>query len=151
MNSKAFTIYLWFSIASSIPIGVYLVYKYLNALRNRPLIHKSEIVFQERFASGYSMKNVLTRFGGARNCLRLVVTKDVLWITSWFPFSLITSFYDLEHVVPHNRISTLTNGQPNPKEILLTYADRSGATHSLRLFPKNLEGFLRALDRMKRP
>jgi hypothetical protein len=104
MNLKLFTIYFWLSSVLSIPGFVYLIYKYVLAVRNRPLIQKSDIVFQEWFASGCSMRNILTRLGGARGVLRLVVTKDLLWVTSWFPFSLITPFYDMEHVISLDRI-----------------------------------------------
>ena len=72
-----------------------------------PTVAPSDIIYQEWYASGHSRKNILTRIGGARNCLRLVVTKDLLWITSWFPFSLITAFYDLEHVIPRDQIMSV--------------------------------------------
>lgn len=65
-----------------------------------PMFRKEEIVYQEFFASGASRKNILTKLGGARNCLRLLVTRDFLWVTSWFPFSIIAPVYDLEHIVP---------------------------------------------------
>ncbi len=64
------------------------------------MFRKEEIVYQEFFASGASRKNILTKLGGARNCLRLLVTRDFLWVTSWFPFSIIAPVYDLEHIVP---------------------------------------------------
>src|SRR6185369_12562643 len=83
------------------------VWLYVRALRKRPRFEPSDVVFQERFASGCSQKNVLTKLGGARNCLRLVVTRRFLWVTSWFPFSLIAPFYDLEHVIPLDSILSL--------------------------------------------
>jgi hypothetical protein len=146
MNAQFYTIYLWISVALSIPFGIYLIHRYVVARRNRPIIQNSDILFEERFASGSSMKNILTQFGGAHNCLRLVVTKDWLWVTSWFPFSLITTFYDLEHVIPRNRISAI-EAESNSRIIRLTYTDQSGSTHSLKLIPKDATGFMRALGK----
>lgn len=144
MNPQFYTIYLWASMAISIPAGAYLIYKYVNAVRGRPEIREGEILFEERFASGHSTKNILYKLGGASNCLRLVVTRELLWITSWFPFSLITPFYDLEHVIPRNRITSVESDR---RAIVLTYVGRAGVTHTLRLFPKDRGGFLRALGK----
>jgi hypothetical protein len=146
MNPKLYTVYIWLSSFLSILMGSYLIYKYILAVQNRPRIQKSDILYQEWFASGSSMKNILTRFGGARSCLRLVVTKDVLWVTSWFPFSLITPFYDLEHVIPLNRITNIESRERFiGREVHLTYADTNVEPHSLRLIPRDEEGFLRAI------
>ena len=146
MNSQFYTIYLWISVALSIPFGIYLIHRYVVARRKRPVIRKSDILFEERFASGSSMKNILTQFGGAHNCLRLVVTKNWLWVTSWFPFSLITTFYDLEHVIPRHKIYAI-EAESNSRVIRLTYTDQSGSTHSLKLIPKDANGFMRALGK----
>lgn len=147
MNPNPYKVYLWISVVLSVFGGAYLIYKYYLALRSRPLIRKSDILFQEWFASGSSMKNVLTRIGGASRVLRLVVTKDLLWVTSWFPFLLITTFYDLEHVIPRHKISVI-EVESNSRIIRLTYTDQSGSTHSLKLIPKDVIGFMQALGRL---
>ena len=144
MNSPFSTTYFWISLALSIPFLIYLVYQYITAARYRPKIQKGDVIFEERFASGNSLKNILTRIGGARNCLRLVVTKDLLWVTSWFPFSLLTTFYDLEHVILRSRISKI---EPDSGRVLLTFADERGVSHSLMLRPKNSANFLTALNK----
>jgi hypothetical protein len=119
---------------------------FFEARSRRPTILAEEIIFKENFASGNSLKNVITRFGGARNCLRLVVTRDLLLVTSWFPFSLITPFYDLEHSIPINRISALESDSFLWfKGIRVVFTDEYGNNHSLALYPRNLEGFLNAL------
>jgi hypothetical protein len=100
-------------------------------------------VYQERYASGCSQKNVLTKIGGARNCLRLVVSRSFLLVTSWFPFSLITPFYDLEHVIPLDSIASIRRSTWSG--FLLTYRDSKGATHTLRLVPKKPDDFIRSL------
>jgi hypothetical protein len=77
-----------------------MVWRYVRSIQMRPSFTQADVVFQEWFASGCSQKNIITKIGGARNCLRLVVTGSFLWVTSWFPFSLIAPLYDMEHVIP---------------------------------------------------
>jgi hypothetical protein len=140
----SFSIYFWIATALSIPILIYLVYLNAAALGNRPKLQKQDIIFEERFASGNSRKNLLTQIGGARNCLRLVVTKDLVWVTTWFPFSMVAPFYDLEHVIPRNKISEI---ETSSGKVLLTYIDESGALRSLNLLPRNTNDFLAALNK----
>jgi hypothetical protein len=111
-----------------------------------PSIQPSDIIYQEWFASGHSRKNILTRLGGARNCLRLVVTKDLLWVTSWFPFSLFAALYDLEHVVPRAQILSVRRSRTFlMPSVLLSFRDVEGAEHTLRLYPCRRNKFLRSL------
>ena len=146
MSQKFSIVYFWLSLILFVLMCAYLIYKYVLALENRPRFQKNDILFQEWFASGRSLKNIFTRLGGAHACLRLVVTKDWLWVTSWFPFSLLTAFYDLEHLIPLNRITNIESQQRfGWREVHLTYADTNGAPHSLKLSPKNEQGFLRVM------
>ena len=124
------------------------LWRHLQARQNRPRIEPSEVVYQEWFASGWSEANLFTRLGGAQNCLRLVVTRELLWITSWFPFSAFTSLYDLEHVIPLQSI-TAVNLSPRlwTNRLLLSYSDASGVEHTVGLVPKHPDQFLQALGR----
>jgi hypothetical protein len=109
-------------------------------------IKPSDILYQEWYASGHSQKNLFTRLGGARNCLRLVVTRDVLWVTSWFPFSLFTAFYDLEHVIPRDRITAVRRSWAFLlPSVLVTFRDSASGEHRLRLFSWRPAEFLRSL------
>src|SRR5437899_2356685 len=107
MNLQFQPLVTWFSTFGGVIFLAYLVFVYLKGRSLRPVLSPEAILFQERFASGHSLKNLLTRFGGASNCLRLVVTQDLVWVTSWFPFSLLAAFYDLEHVIPRNNIESV--------------------------------------------
>jgi hypothetical protein len=136
----------WLSFLPAIVFFGYIIQRNIAVFRTRPKIAKEDIVYQEFFASGASQKNFLTKLGGARNCLRLVVTRDLLWVTSWFPFSLIAPIYDGVHVIPLPRISSV---QPSrffgSDSLLLSYTDDSGRTHTLRLIPRHRERFLTAI------
>jgi hypothetical protein len=124
-----------------------LVWRYLKVRQNRPKFASTDVVYRENFASGASQKNALTQIGGARNCLRLVVTREVLWISMWFPFSLLSPFYDLEHVIPLPRILSARDlPSPSRDGLLLTYANECGEQRSLKLYPKDQVAFLRALS-----
>jgi hypothetical protein len=126
----------------------YVIYKYVLSLINRPVFNKADILYQEWTASGCSMKNILTRLGGGRGVLRLVVTDNVLWVTSWFPFSLIAPAYDMEHVIPLNWITNIeTRHHWMSTHIQLSYADADGAIHLLKLIPKDVGRFLQALGK----
>jgi hypothetical protein len=141
-------VYYWISFFLFILMCAYIAYKYFLALQNRPRIQKNDIMYQEWFASGCSTKNILTQFGGGNNCVRLVITKDLLWVTSWFPFSLFAPAYDMEHVIPLGWITEVESKRDSIRRgIRLTYADANGASHSLKLLPGNEEGFLRAIAR----
>ena len=124
----------------------YLAWLYIRARKMKPRFEPAEVVFQEWFASGCSRKNILTKLGGARNCLRLVVTRSFLWVTTWFPFSLILPFYDLEHVIPLDAILSVRRSDDfGMSGILITYRDATGDEHTLKLRPKQPDGFIRSL------
>jgi hypothetical protein len=133
-------------ILGNVALFGFLAWLYIRARRRRPRFEKSDILYQERYASGCSQKNILTRLGGARYCLWLVVTRSVLLVTSWFPFSLFTPFYDLEHVIPLDSIASVRRSSfIGWSSVLLTYRDTKGKGHTLRLYPKQPEDFIRSL------
>ena len=139
--------YLWLIYGAEIIFLLYLVYQYMLAQKNKPVIPRADIVYQEWFASGHSEANFLTKFGGARNCLRLLVTTQCLVVTSWFPFSLFSAFYDLEHVVPLATISRVEQKQTlGMKYLLVVYQDSQGKAHRIGLMPRNQHRFLEAIS-----
>lgn len=136
----------WPMMFAEVLLLAYIVSRYIKTLQNRPRFDKKSIVFQEYFASGFSEKNILTRLGGANNCLRLVVTDKILWVTSWPPFSIITSFYDLEHVIPLRSITKIEYSRRFFKKFIsVTYTDDLYSSHTLQLWPKHKDEFLRSL------
>ncbi len=136
----------WLTLLPAVVFFGYLIERNIAAFRKRPKIAKEDIVYQEYFASVNSQKNILTKLGGGRNCPRLVVTRDLLWVTSWFPFSLIAPVYDGVHVIPLPSITSVQFSRCFGKDtLLLSYVDAGGRTHTLRLIPKNRERFLAAI------
>jgi hypothetical protein len=140
-------VYYWISYSLSVLMCAYILCKYILAVLNRPRIQKTDVLYQEWFASGRSTKNILTQLGGGNNCVRLVITKDLLWVTSWFPFSIFAPAYDMEHVIPLDWITEIELKRSfMSKGVRLTYVDANGAAHSLKLVPRNEESFLRAIE-----
>jgi hypothetical protein len=124
------------------------LWRHLQARQNRPRIEPGEVVYQEWFASGWSEATLLTKLGGAQNCLRLVVTQELLWITSWFPIVGLTALFDLEHVIPLQSITAVKLSRRLwAIRLLLSYADASGVEHTIGLVPKHPDQFLQALGR----
>lgn len=141
------SVLFWLSFLPSIVFFGYGIRVYLLALRNRPRIAKGDIIYKENSASGCSQKNFITKIGGANNCLRLVVTRELLWVTAWGPFLAFAAFYDLSHVIPLKSISSVETSRWFGREtLLLSYRDDIGKTHSLRLIPKDRERFLSAIQ-----
>lgn len=137
----------WWGVILASAVPAYVIYRYFRAWHAGPVIRANEIVFQEWFASGNSEANIITKMGGGRNCVRLVVTHDRLWVTSWFPFSLLSNLYDMEHLIPLQGIVRVERTRFLwYKGFLLTYVDANGRSHVLRLFPKQEEKFLGALQ-----
>ncbi len=137
----------WVQVVPAILLLGYMLQRYLLGLATRPKFGKQDVIHQEYFASGSSQRNIFTKLGGANGCLRLVVTRDVLWVTSWFPFSLFAALYDLEHVIPRDKIVALETSSSFGKQgFLLTFTDGRGDRRTLRLQPKNMEGFVQALE-----
>ncbi len=120
--------------------------KYRTATAERVSIKKEDVLYKESFASGHSNANFFTKMGGASNCLRLIVTKDLLRVTSWFPFSLFTPALDLEHTIQLKQILPSEQGSfLGMKSLLLRFPDRNGLEHELVIYPKDFDGFLRAI------
>ncbi len=72
-----------------------------------PKVTDPEVIFYERTASGNSHKNWLTRIAGASNCLTLIVTDSHLVLTTFFPFTAFAGVFDLEHLIPLERLASV--------------------------------------------
>ena len=136
----------WLSFAATVVILVFLAWRYISVVRSKPHFERSDVVFQEWFASGCSQKNLLTKMGGGRNCLRLVVTPTFIWVTTWFPFSLIASLYDMEHVISLSAITLVKRDKFwGTLTFLITFTNEAGRSRTLRLIPKKPDEFAKSL------
>lgn len=136
----------WVSVLPAAALFGLIAWRFVSAVRGRPVFSKSEIVYQEWFASGCSQRNIITKLGGGSRCVRLVVTRRFLWVTSWFPFSLLAPFYDMEHVIPLRSITSIRRDRFFwATTLLVTFINKKGESCSLRLLPRNLDAFAQSL------
>lgn len=112
-----------------------------------PPLGQDRILYQENFASGRSLENGITRIGGARNCLKLIVTQDELRVSFWFELLPSVDPYDLKHRIPKKTILSVRQVQNffTGRRLLIEFRRTNGRTAILELAPKNVEGFLQAL------
>lgn len=85
---------IWFRRANGKPINP-----------KRPTV----TTFCEDWCSGRSLRNVLTRIGGARNCLLIYVANGKLVVTPRFPFTLmfLPEIYGLDLTAPVDSIASV--------------------------------------------
>ncbi len=112
-----------------------------------PALLDAPILYQENFASGRSRKNVITRLGGASYCLRLIVTTNEVWVTSFFPFTLFTDFYDLEHrILKQNIIAVREKSIIFTRLLIIAYINREGQRAEIELVSRCYDKFKQALE-----
>ena len=129
-------------------VGIaYWTLLFAHCQRQLASVDRSNAIYSEKAASGYSHLNLLTRLGGASNCLKMQLTKDHFIISSWFPFSLIAPLYDGVHIIPLANIVSIT-----PKDFLwrrgyslLFKAGDSGRVSTFSIYPRRPEQFEAAL------
>jgi len=106
----------------------------------------SDAIFHEKWCSGRSLRNWLTRIGGARNCLIVYVQGNNLVVTPTFPFTLmfLPEIYCLDVRVPLTRVASV---KPTRTLFLRTlrieFVEGGPPSMELRLYDE--EGFIRHL------
>ncbi len=102
-----------------------------------------KILFEEKMASGRSHKSVITKLGGGRNCLNIIVTSDELWITAVFPFNLVAFYYDGIHKIP---LSLIRKTYKSGKSVFVEFQRKNGSPGKFELQLKNPNNFLGIFD-----
>lgn len=131
-------VWIAFVVVASI---VYRIYK----AKGIPKIPPQDILFEERWASGASHKNFLTKMGGARNCLSILLSRTALIIRPQFPFNLmfLPEIYDLEHSISRSKIRNISDG--SGKSVFIDYELDNGSTRRISLALRKKDEFLHAV------
>ena len=112
---------------------------------------ETNLIFYETGVSGSSHKNLITRLGGASNCLKVSVNDREIYIRPFFPFNLmfLPEIYDLEHRILKEQIVSLEkrNGLIGRDKILLTFTNPSGIQKTVELYIKQSEKFISNFQR----
>jgi hypothetical protein len=114
-----------------------------------PPFTEQDVRFTERFASGFSHKNLFTRLGGAHNALVVRVLKDGLLIEPIAVFKWITpaGFNDLEHYVPKKDILNVQSASSFGRQTLkIQFRAKDGMSRTLELVLRKPREFQLALN-----
>jgi hypothetical protein len=114
-----------------------------------PPFTQGDVRFTERFASGFSHKNLFTRFGGAHNALIVRVLKDALLIEpiAIFKWIMPSGFNDLEHYVPKKDILSVQPASSFGKQTLrIQFRAKDGLPRTMELTLRKPQEFQLALD-----
>jgi hypothetical protein len=110
-------------------------------------IPEFDLRFSEKWVSGSSNKNRLTKLGGASNCLAVELSKNALVIRPMFPFNLafLPQVYDLEHFIPTNKIKSVQPDGTGDKGSVIVEFESAGGEKRIELLLKKRQEFLRAV------
>ena len=109
---------------------------------------KSDVVFEERNASGRSLKTWWTRLGRANNCLVVSVTHSMLVIRPFFPFNLmfLPEIFDLEHAIDLTEISNATKRPGAFRQKVLVEFRQGSYEGGFELKLRDPDAFLEAVE-----
>jgi hypothetical protein len=134
-------------VTTVIVIIASIAYRTING-KNYPAIPKQDITFAERWVSGASQKNLLTKLCGASNCLSVTMSRNALVIRPMFPFNLmfLPEVYDLEHVIARSDIRRIESNATSGSASVLVEFESNGLKKRIELVLRRREEFLRAVN-----
>lgn len=111
----------------------------------------SSILYSESGASGRSHKSILTRSGGASNCLKIQVTSSHLYIRPFFPFIILGPHFDLIHVIPVYKIKKVesASGSIN-KGTDIVFTNENGENAKLTIVSKRTAELIAILTELSK-
>lgn len=129
----------------------------IRARRGKPLFRPqlAGVRFAEGWRSGRSHRNLLTRIGGARNCLWVAVTADELRVGPHFPFSLgfLPEVYGLEQCVRGGDLIAVDARGPSAwgfdGPVLVRFRRPDGGEETFEMSVRDAAGFRRALEAIR--
>lgn len=141
------------SVCLVIWVAISIVYC-LRKLKAVPKIDKRDLLFREWRASGVSHRSIFTRFGGARKCLMVTVTKTDLHVIPIFPMNqmFLPRINDLEHHIPLDRITNITSKKRflRRRTLVVGFFGQDCGKKEIELTLKSSENFLSALEKSER-
>jgi len=125
-----------------------VVSAYMRTKSGKPLFPAlpSTAEFKESRCSGRSLKNLLTRIGGAHRALLVYVKDGELVVTPFFPFNLLflPEIYGLDYTIPTRSISKLERKLSLfGEKVVLRFENDTPASVELRV--RNTDALVRAL------
>lgn len=139
----------WTFVAPIVWLGAWVAGSIIYRRKlHKPLFPRApdNAVFAEAWCSGRSLRNLLTRFGGARNCLLVYVVDGSLTIIPVFPFNLLflPEIYGLEATVPVSQVRVASVEGLLGRRLRLTVSGVSELRFELSL--RDQQGFREAVQ-----
>ncbi|MEG3143434.1 hypothetical protein U1839_02095 [Sphingomonas sp. RT2P30] len=138
---------LWVVLA----VGISVAFRRIN---DKPIIPRlpTGARFAERIASGRSLRSIITRFGGAGNCLMVAVTGDRLVVTPFFPFTLmfLPEIYGLEASIPGDAIRDVRSSTSMFRRVVVVAWDQP-ERQEIELRVRRPDALIAALEAIRRP
>jgi hypothetical protein len=138
-----------FALAGVVALAAYFAWRRYERGPTHPPYAAEDVRFIERFASGFSHKNLFTRLAGSHNALVVRVLKDALVIEPLAVFKWITpaGFNDLEHYVPKKDILGVESVPGITRNTLkIRFRAQDGRAHTVELALRKAEQFQIALN-----
>ena len=128
-------------------IGASILYR---RAKDKPILSRKpdDTIYYETSGSGCSNQNLITKFGGAQNCLIVAVTKDSFIVEPKFPFNLmfLPEIFGLEHHVSKKNISSIVEkSRFLGKSVTVEFSTSDGKCQSIELRLRKMDAFLIAL------
>lgn len=121
---------------------------YRKVRRKKVLIPaRHEVVFEERGASGRSLRTWWTRLGGAYNCLVVSVTRSRLVVRPIFPFTLLflPEVYDLEHSIGLTEITNINIQSGVFRQLAVVEFQEGQQLRRIEFTLRDSDGFLQSI------
>ncbi len=113
-----------------------------NTLKKFPKVKKVEFEYMENWASGYATTSFKRKTEGARNILRIRVTKNQLWLTTNTFMSWMVAQFDLLHLIP---INSLKSVEIEGKKICIEF-EKSGRIKKIVLISRRQQELYQLLS-----
>ncbi len=109
--------------------------------------------FLETWRSGHSSRSVITRLGGARNCLWVAVDENSLRVAPHFPFNqmFLPDIYGLEYNVTGDAVRSVERigGLLTRNRVRISLERQPGTEESFEVRLRDPDAFIRAVDAIR--
>jgi hypothetical protein len=111
-------------------------------------------LFLETWRSGHSFRSLITRLGGARNCLWVAVDENSLRVAPHFPFNLmfLPEIYGLEYDVTGDAVRSVERADSllSRNRVRVSVERHPGAEESFEVSLRDPDAFVRAVEAIRR-
>ena len=145
---QSFALFFTVCVVWVVACCAFFAWRRYRAGPTHPTFKDADVRFVERYASGFSHKNLFTRYGGAQNALVVRVLEDAVLIEPMaiFKWLMPVNFNDLEHYVAKSDVTRVEVGSSFGKAtVRMEFRAKDGMPRVLELALRKRQEFLSAL------